>query len=129
MALLNRIYYRPKLKSFVRKLRNNPTKGELKLWKFLRKKQLVVDFNRQKPLLGYIVDFYCISLKLAIEIDGASHDENKFDYDVRRQRELESQGITFLRFSEYDVVHRTFEVLETVSECINTLLLPLGKRE
>ena len=59
-------------------------------------------FMRQKPIGEYIVDFYCSKLKLAIEIDGCSHDGN-FCYDIRRQKFLESIGITVLRFNDADV--------------------------
>jgi very-short-patch-repair endonuclease len=57
---------------------------------------------RQKPIGNYIVDFYCSKLKLVIEIDGESHDA-RFQYDVERQRFLESMGLTVLRFNDIDV--------------------------
>lgn len=57
---------------------------------------------RQKPILTYIVDFYCPTLKLAIEIDGASH-ELKEIKDERRQKELEKVGVRFIRFTGSDV--------------------------
>jgi hypothetical protein len=57
------------------------------------------DFDRQKPIGDFIVDFYCKALMLAIEIDGDSH-RNKGSYDAGRQAWLESQGVRFLRFDD-----------------------------
>ncbi len=57
---------------------------------------------RQKPIGNYIVDFYCSKLKLVIEIDGESHD-GRFQYDMERQRTLESAGLTVIRFNDKDV--------------------------
>ena len=68
---------------------------------------------RQKPLGNYIVDFYCSKLKLAIEIDGESHD-GRFLYDMERQRVLESAGLTVLRFNDSDVKKDTDNVLMAI---------------
>ena len=51
------------------------TPREVSLWQWLKKKQLLgYDFDRQRPIDQFIVDFYCKALKLATEIDGASHE-------------------------------------------------------
>ncbi len=94
--------YNKDLKEFSRLLRRNSTKGEVLLWKRLKQKQLKgYQFNRQKPLGNYIVDFYCKPLNLVIEIDGGSHDFDEIMVkDVERQRILEEMGLSFLRFSE-----------------------------
>jgi very-short-patch-repair endonuclease len=55
------------------------------------------DFDRQRPIGNYIVDFYCKELSLAIEIDGDTH-IYRYDYDDERQIELEKLGVHFLRF-------------------------------
>jgi very-short-patch-repair endonuclease len=63
------IPYNPQLKELARRLRNDGTLGEALLWKELNNKQLYgYDFHRQKPLLNYIVDFYCHELNLVIEL-------------------------------------------------------------
>jgi very-short-patch-repair endonuclease len=68
------IPYNPKLKEHARVLRNNSTKSEIYLWKYLKGRQrLGFDFHRQKPIDNYIVDFYCCDLFLAIELDGITH--------------------------------------------------------
>jgi very-short-patch-repair endonuclease len=67
--------YNPKLKELARQLRNNSTFAEVLLWNELKNKQIKgYDFHRQKPILNYILDFFCSELKLAIEVDGLTHD-------------------------------------------------------
>src|SRR5690349_4124309 len=97
--------YRSDLKDIARKLRNNSTLGEILLWNELKGNQLMgYDFHRQKPLLNYIVDFFCHELELAIEIDGDSHDfEEVYINDCKRQAEIEALGIAFLRFTDEEV--------------------------
>lgn len=99
--------YNPKLKARARELRNNMTVGEQMLWRRLRKKQMLgYDFDRQKPMDQFIVDFYCKALALAIEVDGSVHDSLEARLrDRERQARLEASGIRFLRFSD-DAVRR-----------------------
>ncbi len=98
------IPYNPALKERARALRKNMTRGEALLWTRLNRKQMCgYDFDRQRPIDNYIVDFYCKDLRLAIEIDGWSH-AVKGAGDVARQKRLESLGIQFLRFTEREVV-------------------------
>ena len=77
------------------------------LWRRLRKKQMLgYDFDRQKPMDQFIVDFYCKALALAIEVDGSVHDSLEARLrDRERQARLEASGIRFLRFSD-DAVRR-----------------------
>ena len=97
------IPYNPKLKQLAKKLRNNSTLSEVLLWQHLKgKKMKGYDFHRQRPIGNYIVDFFCNDLMLAIEIDGISHDD-KIDKDIKRQKQIESFGISFLRFNDLDV--------------------------
>lgn len=108
--------YNKSLKTFSRKLRNDSTLSEVLLWKELRAgKMMGYKFNRQKPLLNYIVDFYCKSLKLVIEVDGVSHDNQiSYDRDKKRQAELENIGLSFLRFDDSDVKKNMKSVLRTI---------------
>jgi very-short-patch-repair endonuclease len=78
------IPYNPNLKQLARNLRNDSTLGEALLWKELNGKQMHgFDVHRQKPLLNYIVDFYCYELNLVIEIDGHYHNhEEQYKLDV-----------------------------------------------
>ena len=115
------IPYNPKLKEFARKLRNNSTKSEIKLWQQLKGKQLLgYDFHRQKPLLNYIADFYCYELKLVIEVDGYSHQfEETIKKDEIKQRELEKIGLTVLRFEDDEVMKDMNNVLRRLEEYVS----------
>jgi very-short-patch-repair endonuclease len=66
--------YNKTLKQFSHDLRNHSTLGEILLWQKLRARSMMgYQFDRQKPLENFIVDFYCQALKLVIEIDGGYH--------------------------------------------------------
>jgi very-short-patch-repair endonuclease len=111
-----RIYYESSLKEKARYLRNNSTLSEILLWNYLKGKQMLGhDFHRQKPILKFIVDFFCYDLMLAIEIDGKSHDhEDAVNYDNNRQKSIEKIGITFLRFDDLEVKKDMNNVLRTI---------------
>jgi very-short-patch-repair endonuclease len=111
------IPYNPKLKEYAKQLRNNSTLSEVLLWQKIKNKALGVQFHRQVPIKEYIVDFYCHELMLAIEIDGDSH-LYKYDYDQKRQGELEHLGITFLRFSDFDVKQNMFSVALALEQVV-----------
>jgi len=114
------IPYNPKLKEYARQLRNNSTLSEVLLWQKIKNKALGVQFHRQIPLNEYIVDFYCHELQLAIEIDGDSH-LYKYDYDLRRQGELELLGVSFIRFSDTDIKQNMFSVELSLEQFIYEL--------
>ncbi|MCF6157693.1 MAG: endonuclease domain-containing protein [wastewater metagenome] len=112
--------YSPKLKEVARRLRKSGTLSEVLLWRYLKGKQVLgYDFDRQKPIDNYIVDFFCNELMLAIEIDGVSH-ENKGEEDRIRQSRLESLGVRFLRFYDSDVKGNIQGVVTTIEEWIKT---------
>ena len=110
------IPYNPKLKELAKKLRNSMTLGEVLLWDELKqKKMLGYDFDRQRPIDNFIVDFYCKDLQLAIEVDGASHNiDEVYEKDVLRQKRLESLGVKFLRFEDSEVKKDMTNVLRTI---------------
>ena len=66
---------------------------------------------------NYIVDFYCSRLRLAIEIDGISH-EDKFKEDKIRQKEIEKQGVKFLRFYDSDIKNNMEGVIAVIRDWI-----------
>ena len=107
------IPYREGLKERAKQLRLNSTKAEIMLWKKLKDKQLGVDFDRQKPLLGFIVDFYCKTHRLAIELDGSSH-EGKELYDRERENVIKKYEVTFLRFTNDQIYLDINYVLKTI---------------
>lgn len=114
------IPYNAKLKELARQLRNSSTKSEIRLWQYLKGKQMMgYDFHRQKPLLEYIADFYCYELELVIELDGYTH---QFDEvvakDEVKQRALEERGLTILRFADVEVMHDINNVLRVIENYI-----------
>ncbi|MFD2724621.1 endonuclease domain-containing protein [Hyunsoonleella rubra] len=117
----NRIIpYNPKLKELARQLRKNSTLPEILLWQKIKQRAFGVQFHRQVPMLNYIVDFYCHEIKLAIEIDGHSHDFNDTK-GLERQKEIEAYGVTFLRFSNEEVKKKMFSVLLVIEETCDQL--------
>ena len=112
------IPYNSDLKELASHLRKNMTLSEVLLWNELKqKKMLGHDFDRQRPINNYIVDFYCKELKLAIEIDGNTH-IYRYDYDDERQRNLEKLGIHFLRFEDIEVKKNMLNVLRAIEDWI-----------
>ena len=112
------IPYNPNLKQLARDLRKNMTLSEVLLWNELKNKSISgLDFDRQRPIGNYIVDFYCKELFLAIEIDGDTH-IYRYDYDDERQKELERLGVRFLRFDDIEVKKNMFNVLRVIADWI-----------
>jgi len=114
------IPYNPTLKEFARKLRNSSTKAEIILWQKLKRKQMYgYDFHRQKPLGNYIVDFFCHELMLAIEVDGYSHELIEvYNKDVKKENSSNELGINVLRYSDYQVLKDTYNVLNSIEHYI-----------
>jgi len=108
--------YDAKLKPKARTLRSNMTDAEQRLWTRVRRKQILdVQFYRQKPLGGYIVDFYAPKASLVIELDGGQHFEaEQQDYDPRRTEFLQQQGLMVLRFTNLDVLQNIDGVMEKI---------------
>jgi len=75
-------------------------------------------FRRQHPYGIYILDFYCFEAKLAVEVDGKIH-LNQKEYDLERTKYLEASGLIVLRIENEDVINR----LDWVIELINTSFL------
>ena len=113
--------YNPALKKRARELRNNSTLSEVLLWNELKNgKMKGKDFHRQKPIMDYIVDFFCPELGMAIEIDGGSHDnENACRNDRERQEKIEELEIQFLRFNDLDVKRNMTGVLKVIEQWID----------
>ena len=115
-------YYNKTLKSRANSLRKNMTKSEVCLWKYVlscgQMKGYV--FRRQRSALNYIADFYCQPLKLIIEVDGMTHDDDRaVAYDRKREEHLINAGFNVLRFSATDVLRRISIVREVIEDWIN----------
>ena len=112
--------YNPILKDLAKKLRQTMTYSEVKLWNEIKNGQMMgYDFDRQRPIGNYIVDFYCKDLQLALEVDGITHlDEKVMLKDEIRQSELEISGISFLRFDALLVVNKVESVVKEIEKWI-----------
>jgi len=118
------LLYNPGLKLRARQMRNEMTAAEKKLWyEYLR-----LDKNRwlrQKPIGDYIVDFYCPKLKLAVEVDGTTHLENKdIIYDKNRTEALNKLGIKILRFWNNDILDGLAEAADIIEKQTNKIKSP-----
>jgi very-short-patch-repair endonuclease len=108
------IPYEHFLVEIAKKNRNNATYSERVLWNYLKgKKMMGYDFHRQKPVLKYIVDFFCKELMLAIEIDGLTHNDDG-EQAQKRQKEIEALGIRFLRLNALDVVKYPLDIVRVI---------------
>jgi very-short-patch-repair endonuclease len=95
-----------------RQLRKNSSFPERVLWSLLRDRRLAdVKFRRQHPIGPYVVDFYCPSSRLVVELDGKSHDDRGAQ-DQERQQYLEAVvGLRVLRVTHDDVMHEQESVV------------------
>lgn len=113
---MSKLHNRKYLEERRKVLRNKSTSAEAVLWKSLQRKQSKGrKFRRQHSIGNYIVDFYCASENLVIELDGAVHlDFAQQNYDEQRTHLLEALGLKIIRFENKMV----FESLELVLEVI-----------
>jgi len=116
--------YNKSLKERSRKLRSSMTDAEIALWAKVRRRQLCrLQFHRQKPIGNYIVDFYCPSVKLVIEIDGGQHYRPEgMQSDVARDNYLNTLGLSVLRFSNHDVLANMDGVIGSIIQYIEAKL-------
>lgn len=100
------------------------TDAELLLWKRLRSKQIHgLQFYRQKPILNYIVDFYCPSANLVIECDGGQHyTDEGLEADRVRDEALAELGLMVLRFDNLQILNEIDGVVEMVFEIVRQRL-------
>jgi len=98
-----------------KQLRRYETEAERLLWSRLCNKQLGVKFRRQHPLCSYVVDFYCYSHKLVIEVDGPIHETVEVNLnDNARSQALREFNIEVLRFTNDEVLFNMENVLEKI---------------
>ncbi len=107
------------IRGIARELRRNQTPQEAKVWRFLRNRKVGLKWRRQFPIefandakngvMIYVLDFYCMELKVAIEIDGGYHQAVKYN-DASRDKVLKEMGIRVFRFSN-ESIDRDFNSL------------------
>jgi very-short-patch-repair endonuclease len=115
--------HNPKLTDIAKRLRRNMTKEERHLWyDFL--KSMPMTFQRQKVIGGYIVDFFCASTKLVIELDGSQHfEDTRAAADKIRDDYLQGLGLKIKRYSNADVNQR----FGSVCSDIYNMIFPEGE--
>ena len=97
-----------------RRLRNQMTEEEKQLWQHLRANRLDgFRFRRQQIIDGFIVDFYCHSVGLVIEVDGEVH-QNQVAYDAKRDGILKARGLRVIRISNVEIRTNLDGVLQSI---------------
>ncbi|MFN4110431.1 MAG: endonuclease domain-containing protein, partial [Acinetobacter johnsonii] len=111
-------------------LRNSMTDAEQLLWQRLRRKQILgLQFYRQKPILNFIVDFYCPAANLIIECDGGQHyTEDGRSADQIRDQALSELGLVVVRYSNRQILTEIDGVVEQIY-CVVEQRLELIKLE
>ena len=110
--------YNPRLKQLAKDKRKAGILSEVLFWQQVHKGKFhKIDFDRQRIIGNYIVDFYVKTLGLIIEIDGSSHD-NKQEYDAIRQAYLESFGLKMYRILDWDVKQHLTGVMQALENYI-----------
>lgn len=111
-------------KTFRKHLRNEGTPAEAVLWRMLKEKQVFgLKFRRQHSVESYILDFYCPSLHLAIELDGEVHTVRE-DYDEKRTMFLNKEGIYVLRFENRVVFENPQTIIDEIQRVMKSRVLP-----
>lgn len=107
-----------------RRLRRSLSPPEARLWNLLRPRTPEMPvFRRQHPIGPYVLDFYCAKARLAVEIDGISHDTaDRPERDARKDAWLRRKGITVMRVAAADVAKR----IDDVADAIVRLAIEMG---
>jgi very-short-patch-repair endonuclease len=110
-------------RDFAKDLRTAATDAERILWSLLRARQQGgLRFRRQQPIGPYIVDFFCPSAKLIVELDGSQHGtDQSISYDNDRTRFLQARGYRVLRFWNTDVIKYRDSVLDAIHRTATTI--------
>jgi very-short-patch-repair endonuclease len=114
----DRLYNKPRLKRRRRSLRRSLTPGEATLWKFIKNSKLSGrKFRRQHSVGPFILDFYCVEERLAVELDGEVHRNDQAEiYDYKRKLFLNASGIKVIRFENFlifDDIDHVLGIIET----------------
>ena len=106
-----------------RKLRQNQTNAEELVWRFIRNRQLLgYKFKRQYSVDHFVIDFFCSDLKLAIEIDGGSHNSpEQRKKDIVRQKYLEAFNINFVRVKDEELFGNPNKAFDKIEQAIKLI--------
>ncbi len=100
-----------------RSMRCSPTEMEARLWQRLRRRNIGVRVRRQVVIGPFIVDFFCPTARLVVEVDGPVHEE-RHDVDLERDRFLLSLGVRVIRVSNEDVLNDLETVVRAVAAAL-----------
>jgi len=110
--------YNPELKKYLSEKRKDGILSEVLFWKQVRAKQFHnIDFDRQRIIGNYIVDFYVKTLGLVIEIEGSIHDDKEL-YDGISDKFLQSVGLKIFRITDFDVKNNLVMVMKDLEHFI-----------
>jgi very-short-patch-repair endonuclease len=111
------LHNRKHLKPVRKELRSSGTAAEAMMWSVLRKSQLGHKFRRQHSIGEFVVDFYCPSVKLVLEVDGGVHEETGQKLvDYERDAKLKEKGFEVLRITNEEVFEQMEMVIEKIKE-------------
>lgn len=115
----DQLFNKTKFKNFRKHLRNNLTPAEATLWRYLKNKQIDGRrFRRQFGVDKYVLDFYCPSENLAVELDGEDHfSDFGLAYDSERELFLRQYNIQIIRFENQEVFENIEFVIERIRKC------------
>jgi len=102
-------------KVMARIMARNMSWPEKILWSRIRDRKIGIRFYKQKPLLGYIADFWCPAAALVVEVDGSQHLTNK-KYDANRDAVFAQRGIITMRFTAQTVMNNTAAVVALIAD-------------
>lgn len=105
--------------AFSKELRQRSTYTEQIAWNLLRDRRCFgLKFRRQYGISGFIIDFCCFEKRLAVEIDGGIHEQQR-EYDAARQRILEGEGLRFVRITAEELETNPEELLNRIRAALN----------
>lgn len=103
-----------------KRLRHTMTDTEMIVWGYLKTSPSGFKFRRQHPFGLYIADFYCHRLKLVVEIDGSIHNVEAIKAnDIIRQQTMEAEGLTFVRFTNTQVLENLSNIISALQKAID----------
>ena len=107
----------PPMLRIARRLRWDMSRPERTLWEMLRRNQTGLRFRRQHPIGPYVLDFYCPSARLCVEVDGPAHDElEQIERDRRRDAWLKVHDVRILRFTTVELEERPAAVMARIAQ-------------
>lgn len=112
-------------RDFARQMRKNPSFAEIALWKIVKNRALGVTFRRQVQKHGYILDLYCLTAHLCVEVDGKEAHAGRWAYDQNRDLALQRHGIRTLRLPANLVLKAPEAAAQRIRLALGALAGPL----